>query len=455
MTHKLELRNVSYQYPDSHINALSHFNLAVNQGEFIIVRGDSGSGKTTLLKCACGLVPQYTGGVFSGSVLVNGLDTLKHPVEEIASDVGMVFQDPENQLACMDVENEIAFGLENKRLSRAEIGKRILNAASDVGVTHLLNRKTNELSSGEKQKVILAAILAMKPGVLLLDEPFSQLDRESVEHLTNLLFKINARDKTTIIMVEHTFTAFEKVDRVVYIGRKPSSHSTSKPALSTVAGDVVIRVSNLSYSYTGNSVLHGLNLVIRRGEFIAVAGPNGSGKTTLLKHFNGLLLPRRGDVFINAVNTKKTTVEELASKVGFLSQNPGDYLFSDTVEDELQATLRNLGKKGDVVETLRKFGLYELRHQYPRDLSGGERQRVALASILVAKPEILVLDEPTRGSDASSKSNLIEALSRLQSSGTTIIISTHDPELASQANSRVTLMEGRIASDTHPHKTER
>lgn len=449
----IEFKDVSYRYPDSDRFVISKFNLKVSEREFVLIRGPSGSGKTTLLKCVSGLVPNYTGGVFKGSVCVNGLDTLKNPVEEIALTVGIVFQDPENQITCTKVENEIAFGLENMRMSKKKIGDKIREIAGEVGVGHLLERKVNELSSGEKQKVVLASILAMGPKVLLLDEPSSQLDPESAEKLNSVLFKLKQEKNLTIMLVEHNLTELKKVDRILNLGSSetqpvveyhPNKHRKK-------AGSVVVKVSHLDYCYQHQKVLNNINLEVNEGEVVSIIGPNGAGKTTLVKHFNGLLKPKTGEVFVNNTNTKNLSVEELASTIGFLSQNPNDYLFCDTVTDELNFTLKNLGIIGNVDETLRDFGLYGYRDRYPRDLSGGERQRVALASILVAQPKIVVLDEPTRGIDMKSKKKLLEILTNMRSLGRTIILATHDMELASNSDRVIVMDKGKIVTDYKNH----
>ncbi|MBM3308708.1 MAG: ABC transporter ATP-binding protein [Candidatus Altiarchaeales archaeon] len=446
----VEFKKVSYKYPDARKNALSNFNLKVNKGEFILVRGPSGSGKTTFLKCINGLVPHYSGGVFQGRVFVNGLDTIKNSIEGISQSVGFIFQDPENQIICSTVEGEIAFGLENKKTPRGQIGRKMAKIAKELEMQPLLKRQISELSSGEKQKVILASVLALEPEILLLDEPSSQLHPESAEKLNAILSKLNKEKNITVILVDHNFNPagkLKKVDRVINLGQQDKACIHAKPKKVKKTGKVVVRIYNLHYSYAGKKALDGINLKIREGEFVSIIGPNGSGKTTLLKHFNGLLKPSRGDVFIHGVNTRTAIVEELAKTVGFLSQNPNDYLFCDTVEDEVKFTLKNLGLGGDVDGMLVSLSLKEHKHCYPRDLSGGERQRVALASVLIANPKIIVLDEPTRGIDFKSKKKMVEILQSMKSEGKTIVIATHDMDLASHSD-RIILMEnGRITKN--------
>jgi energy-coupling factor transport system ATP-binding protein len=310
-----------------------------------------------------------------------------------------------------------------------------------------MERKTNELSSGEKQKIILASILAMEPRILLLDEPSSQLDPENTKKLNDLLFYLSRKNKTTILLVEHDLNKTKKFDRIIDLKEVQTEPVLKNKKPSVKLGKIILKTENLCYDYGARPALHGINLEVREGEFISIIGPNGSGKTTLLKHFNGLLKPKKGTVYVDGIDAKNKSVEELARKVGFLSQNPNDYLFSDTVADELNFTLRNFGIKGDVDQTLKEFNLYEHKNHYPRDLSGGERQRVALASILVAKPGIVVLDEPTRGIDLNSRIELTNMLYTLQSKGTAILVATHDLKLAANSQRVIKLEEGRVIKD--------
>ncbi|MDD5111163.1 MAG: ABC transporter ATP-binding protein [Candidatus Altiarchaeota archaeon] len=442
----IEFKGVSYRHPDARENALYRMNSSIPEGSFVLVQGPSGSGKTTFLKCINGLIPHYGGGVYGGNVTVNGRDTLKSNVEDISSDVGTVFQDPENQIVCTGVESEIAFGLENMRLSQKEIEERIKWIANELSISNLLGRKTSMLSAGEKQKIVTAAVIAMKPKILLLDEPCSQLDQESVRRLNELLLKLNKKDRTTIVLVEHNYKMPENAGMAINMGGAPAQNAKIPPKnRAGKTGRAVVRISNLSYSISGKKILDGINLSVHEGEHISITGPNGSGKTTLLKHLNGLLKPGAGDVTVYGMNTRETDVERLAATVGLLSQNPDDCLFCESVEGELSFTLANLGKKGGIDGTLRDFSLSEYKGRYPRDLSGGERQRVALASIMVASPKIIALDEPTRGIDPESRSRLLTVLDRLKQQGSTIIIATHDADLAERADRTIRLSEGRIA----------
>ena len=452
MASLVEFKDVTYYYPEAEKPALSSLNLTINEGEFVLIKGSSGCGKSTLLRCINGLVPHYSGGTFQGKVVVNGFNPLDYPVEEMSKHVGLLFQDPENQISCTRVVNEIAFGLENVNLLSEKIGERISEIASQLGIRHLLERKTNEISSGEKQKIVLASLLAMEPKILLLDEPSSQLDPESTVKLNKILFDLNEQNKTTIVLVEHDFTETHKVDKIIDLGKAELPVNEKSRKQPGKRSDVILKASHIDFSYGKKKVLGDITLQVNSGEFVSIIGANGSGKTTLLKHFNGLLKPERGSILIDNQETRNIHVEELARTVGFLSQNPNDYLFCDTVADELNFTLRNLDIDGDVDSTLEKFDLIEHKNSYPRDLSGGERQRVALASILIAKPKIVVLDEPTRGIDSSSKKKLLEIFNWMKLNGKTIVVATHNMDLASHSDRVILLDKGKIIKDDVPER---
>jgi energy-coupling factor transporter ATP-binding protein EcfA2 len=210
----VEIRNLTFKYANSDKPSLYDINLSINKGEFFLITGPTGCGKTTLCKCLNGLIPNSYHGDFSGEVIVDGLSTKEHPVYELAQHVGLVFQDPENELFCTSVEKEIAFGPENLGLPRDEIRKRVEEAMAMVGISHLRERSPYELSGGEQQKVAIAAILAMKPKILVLDEPTSNLDSLSAYSILNLLLNLKKEYEMTIILVEHRLEIVAKmVDR--------------------------------------------------------------------------------------------------------------------------------------------------------------------------------------------------------------------------------------------------
>jgi len=510
----IRIRDLTFHYGDASKPALQDVNLEVEDGEFVLVTGPSGCGKSSLCRCLNGLIPHFYGGKIAGGLEVQGLDVMKHTTKELATRVGMVFQDPENQLVAMDVEREIAFGLENLAFPKGVIAKRMEESLDTLGISGLRYRQVHELSDGEKQKVIIASVLALHPDVLVLDEPTSELDPKSAEEVLSVVQRLNDELGITVILVEHRLDrVVHLVDRMIVLdegrivadgnpravlsncdiaslgagvppivrivqrlrgngvnvdgipltvkeGRsmlKEVFREAGGSELSQVEsahGKPVIEIDKLWHTYPeGPTALKNVSLRICQGEFVAIMGRNASGKTTLVKHINGLLKPTKGKVRVTGIDTQRATIAELARKVGFIFQNPNDHIFADTVEEEIVFILKNLGFDGAEIavrvdETLEMFGLREYRKQYPRSLSGGERQRVAVASVLVARPEVLILDEPTRGMEYRLKSELMRFLDGYSEKGNTVVLVTHDVETVAEYADRVILLsEGRVVVD--------
>lgn len=504
----IRLREFSFSYNGADRPALNRITLTIKDGQFVLITGASGGGKSTLCRVFNGLVPHFYGGRISGQAEVQGLDILATPPKELATKVGMVFQDPENQLVTTDVEREIAFGLENLGYPKNLIARRIEEALDTAGIANLRFARNNELSGGEKQKVAIASVLALHPEILVLDEPTSELDPQSAEEVLRLLERLNDELGLTVILIEQRLDrVVHLVDRLLVMGggqiiadgtpREVTGGDTEglgiglppvirlmrklqgkelalnglpltvkdarlqlQKALKGVktaefAGGVeragtVLNVDKLWFSYGERAVLRNINLDIERGGFIGIMGRNASGKTTLVKQFNGLLRPTRGKVRLEGVDTRQNTVAELSRRVGYVFQNPNDHLFADSVEDEIAFSLRNRGAEEAeitkaVAEMLNEFELTRYRKSYPRNLSGGEKQRVALASVLAGQPEIIVLDEPTRGMDYVLKKKLIDYLDDYRRRGNTVIMVSHDVETIAECAQRVVLLsEGRV-----------
>lgn len=510
----IRLDNLSFTYNDSDKPALRDIDLRIDDGEFVLITGPSGGGKSTLCRCLNGLVPHFYGGLISGVVEVQGMDVRQHSTKELATKVGMVFQDPENQLVATDIEREIAFGLENLGFSRELMARRIEEVLDTVGIAALRFRRLDELSGGEKQKVVIASVLAIHPEVLVLDEPTSELDPKGAEEVMSLLERLNDELGITVILTEHRLDrVIHLVDRLIIIhegevlddgnprrvldnnqieaagiGIPPvirlvqrlRSHglNVNELPLTVKEGRIIlnntiqatkaltfadtkkadsnpiIRINKLWFTYPNKvTALSNVSLDIGEGEFVAIMGRNASGKTTLVKHLNGLLLPTKGKVEVNGIDTRDSSVAQLSLTVGYVFQNPNDHLFADTVDEEIAFALKNQGiDHSEIVsavdQILAKFGLNQYRHYYPRYLSGGEKQRVALASVLVTQPKIIVLDEPTRGMEYWLKKQLMDFLNEYRKQGNTIILVTHDVETVTEYADRVILFsEGRVVVD--------
>jgi len=515
MAKAIEIRDLVYRYPNTPNPILEDINLDINYGEFILITGPSGGGKSTLCRILTGLIPHVYGGELKGSIYVDGKDIMGEGIESIIGRVGVVFQNPENQIVNMIVEEEIAFGLENLGLDPNVIDERIREVSNFLSIEHLLDRSTVTLSGGEAQKVVLASILALKPKILLLDEPLAHLDPVSEMNLIQLLRRLHETLETTIVVFEHRLSEIIKyVDRVIILNKriiddgKPREvllklfHSGLEiPPISEVAikiginplplsveealpqirnmingvsmrsnihnehngvqhkdRDYVIDIRNLWYTYpNGRTVLRNINIKVERGAFVALIGANGAGKTTLIKHLNGLLKPTRGDVIVCGKNTKEYNVAELSKYVGIVFQNPLHQFFSDTVLEEaaFAAKLRGMEDAYErAQELLERFGLIHLLNKSPYEISVGEQRRLAIISILVYEPPIIVLDEPTAGIDYRLKMELLNIINTLLKMGKTVIISSHDIEFLAKAkpDKIVVIDRGQIVAEGSPRK---
>jgi len=508
----IEFSHLTYSYPGTEATILQDLSLDVVEGEFLLVMGPSGAGKSTLLRCLNGLVPHFYGGTLSGTIRVDGRDPVALGPRGMADIVGFVLQDPEAQFVVDRVEDELAFALENQGLSPIVMRKRVEEALDQINIAHLRHRSVSTLSGGERQRVAIAAVMTLQPRVLVLDEPTSQLDPQAAEEVLDTLVKLNQDLGLTIILSEHRLErVVQYVDRILYLsgnGQPPILDEPRKvldrveltPPLITLAKalgwspipltikegrrfarkashrqpparraadrapaspganpnpPLSISVKELGFSYNGHPALSNLSLDVRQGEFVALMGRNGAGKTTLLKQLVGLLRPDQGQVQIMApasgmaMDTRQASVEEIIKYVGYVPQNPNALLFNDTVSQELDFTQRGHGlPPGNHNALLDTLGLSEHANHYPRDLSVGERQRVALASILVAEPQVLLLDEPTRGLDYQQKDALVAFLQHERARGRTIIMATHDVELVANCADRVILLgDGQVIVD--------
>jgi energy-coupling factor transport system ATP-binding protein len=420
---------LEFTYPGSEAPALSDISLRLEQGEVVALLGPSGSGKSTLLRALAALVPHFHGGRFAGCVRVDGRDTRRSRPSALAGTTAAVFQDPEDQVVMALVRNEVAFGLENLGVPSEEIWPRAEEALDAVGALHLAERRTAELSGGELQRVCLASALALRPRLLLLDEPTSQLDPEAAERFLDHVSRLGG---TTVLSEQRTGRALSLADRVVFMegGRiladavrddglawlEEHRARYLPPALAAEGapsrGETVCTLSGVSFAYrAGEDVLGGVSLEVRHGEIVALEGPNGSGKTTLAKIAAGLLRPDSGAV-------------ELSGRAGYLSQDPGRYLVRDRVLDEVGLAVG--GDDGRARAALDRVGLAWAADRHPRDLSSGERERLGLAAVAVAEPDLLVLDEPTRGIDPDRKAAIAEWLGEYAAAGRGVLVATHD-----------------------------
>ena len=506
----IQLSHVTYTYPDQITPALADFSTTIQPGEFVLVVGPSGAGKSTFLRSLNGLVPHFYGGRWAGRAEVFGRDPVALAPRGMADLVGFVFQDPEAQFVVDTVEDELAFAMENFALPPTTMRKRVEEVLDQMGIAGLRTRRISTLSGGEKQRVAIASVLALQPEVLVLDEPTSQLDPQAAEEVLLAVRHLNEDLGLTVILSEHRLErVIQYADRVLFLpalaalpmsdapravaallpqvpplielGRTlgwqplpltikegrgfarrltdrlgPGSRGTEVTAEAVLPPPLrpsapLLSVRNLHYAYDGRAALRGVNLEVMPGEFIVLMGRNGSGKSTLLRQIVGLLKPGEGQVTVNGLDTRKVDVDAIIQTVGYVPQHPGSLLFSDTLAAELAFTRKGHRLPPDPDTDRRlldRLGLGALAGRNPRDLSGGEQQRAALASILAGDPQIILLDEPTRGLDYAQKRSLADLLLALKAEGRTIIMATHDVELAAACADRVALMaEGQIIVD--------
>jgi len=436
----LVVENLTFRYRSREEVAIKNINLRVETPQVVLIAGVSGCGKTTLARCINGLIPRSYKGELHGSVFLYGQDIKDMPLAHISQMVGTVLQDPERQILGSFVSNEVAFGLENLGLKREEIRQRVDEALTRLKIKHLKDRQTHYLSGGEKQKVALAGVLAMRPSILLLDEPLASLDPASAQEALELIRRL-ANEGMTVLMVEHRVedvlrinperVLFMKEGEIRYDGQadrlseKVDYREVKLPAkmiielaandppppeqkpLPSAKGEPtpLVQFKDVAFGYdSGPEVLHSINLDINTGDVIAVLGPNGAGKTTLVKHAIGLLKPKRGQVLVKGIDTRQLSVAEIAVTVGYVFQSPSHMLFAPTVNDELAFGPTNLKHdpeqiRKEVQEAVEIVNLVGFEQTPPLSMSFGQQKRVSIAAILAMQSRILVMDEPTAGQD--------------------------------------------------------
>ncbi len=499
----VEIRDLSFSYPECTEKALDNVSLSIEQGEFFVLCGASGSGKSTLLRqLKTDLAPN---GIRSGEIMFKGLplDALQRRAQ--SEKIGFVGQSPENQIATDKVWHELAFGLESLGYSTAEIRGRTAEMAAFFGIEKWFHKSVTELSGGQKQLLNLASVMTLHPDVLILDEPTSQLDPIAASEFLNVLKKINAELGITVILTEHrleealpmaTRTAVMETGKIICTGTPKEVGGMLKamenkmflamPApmriwaavksdlecpvtaaegkkwfnefaeknpvfelptkrIAQCSDETAVDISEAWFRYTKNGadIIRGLDLKVRKGEFLAILGGNGAGKTTTLKLISGLKKPYRGEVTVNG-------------KTVSLPQNPQTLFVKKTVREDLLKMTKELPKEirhNRFAYVTALCRLETLLDRHPYDLSGGEQQRTALAKILMTDAEILLLDEPTKGFDAEFKQLFGDILGTLLKRGTTIIMVSHDIEFCAEYSQRCAMFfDGSIATEGTPEK---
>ncbi len=518
----IEIKDLNFTYRGGERKAVDSVYLSQAKGELIVIMGNTGAGKSSLVRCLNRIIPNFFKGDFAGEVKILDTDIAREKVTRMADKVGMVFQDFETQLFSTSTTLEVAFGPENLGVNREEIKGRIGDSLEKIRLTGYEDREPSSLSGGEKQRLAIASILAIRPRIMVLDEPTTDLDPIGKQEIFQVLK--NLREKgLTVVMVEHETEEIGEADRIIIIregriiaegksidilsrvniledngirppqlvklfsglnipcptwplkvnqafsalrsnNRTPSDNkyfilNQRDEEKKKTYGREIIKVENLVHTYpTGQQALTGVNLSIKEREFIAIIGQNGSGKTTLVKHLNGLLRPTRGKVYYENTDIGKEKVSSLGKQIGYVFQNPDHQIFSPTVREEIAFGPRNYGFSAEqinskVEQALKVVGLEGYQDKDPFLLTKGERQRVAIASVIVSEPRVIILDEPTTGLDYNEQVRVMELITDLNNQGHSLIIITHSMwVVAEYAHRVVVLSEGKILADDTTRK---
>jgi energy-coupling factor transport system ATP-binding protein len=517
----VEVRNLTFTYPDTAEPSINDLSLTIHTGELVILTGPSGCGKSTLCRHFNGIIPHLSAGVISsGTVVVKGMDVSQTPVHEMATTVGMVHQNPDSQLVCLEVRDELAFGPENIGLSHDEIVSRITRVIDWIQLQKIADLLTFQCSGGQKQRVALGSSLTLLPDLLVLDEPTTDLDPVGTQDVVKTICRIRDTLGLTFVIVEHGLDELLDVaDRLIVmergrimldgsptellthhydemerIGLRIPQHIAISRRLALERGDQTgfplgkqdavrafagwtetfknpvilpvrqsehlttqdpsnmvpaVKVENVAFSYGGgHNVVEGINLQIMPGEFVAMVGANGCGKSTLARLLIGLLHPQNGKINILGMDTRKTPIGKLTMRAGYLFQNPDAQLFNTSVEAEVSFGMRvkrmaaeEISQRVDEVLTL--LGLQHYKDRHPFALSRGERQRLALATVLVTDPDLIILDEPTTGQDRIMLDGLIHLMRQwIERKCATVLMISHDMGLVCQHAERTIVMSG-------------
>ncbi len=482
----IQISNLTYTYEGSDKSALQELNLELYSGDFVIIAGPSGSGKSTLARCLAGFIPHEYPGTFQGSVNVLEQETKSHSIRDLARSISLIQQDPDNQLVTLNVRNEVAFGLENFQYPSEAIKPQIEWALKAVNGDNLRSRSTHTLSGGEKQKVVIASFVALQSPIVIFDEPTARLDPQTTNEVITTLQDLHKQGRT-ILVIEHRIKPFLALasrillmneGRISYDGRPdqlsalpttllnlgvalhPLSYSEVVPSGAPHEQDL-LKIRNLTFTYprieeqsTPRPALQNLTFSLHPGEIVALMGANGSGKSTLLLQLMGLLTPDSGTIHLNQQNIHEQPVSQLARSIGLIFQNPLHQLFASTVKEEVLLASKHLGipepneAELQAEKVLDAFGLLPYQDQSPYTLSLGEQRRLTIASILLHKPQVLLLDEPFIGQDYHNVHRLMTIVHEEASQGSAILLATHDAAITETYCTRLLfLYDGRLLID--------
>lgn len=508
----ISFNQFTFQYDAQAEATLKDISFDIAKGEKVLILGPSGSGKSTLAQCLNGIIPNIHKGQAQGQVRIDGQDIFKQSIYDKSQLVSTVLQDPDGQFIGLTVAEDLAFALENDCADQSEMKDKVALWAERLDLISLLNHRPQDLSGGQKQRVSLAGVLIDESPILLFDEPLANLDPKSGQETIDLIDKIHKEVGATTIIIEHRLedVLYRPVDRILLVNdgellfngspdellsstlllengiREPlyvtvlrqlgfDTRSTQNLSqldaldLSDLAlpdrvlkdkkdssSDSILKVEGLSVSYGDNpAIIEDLSFSLKKGERLAIVGKNGAGKSTLAKALCGFV-PSQGKLTYKGQDISQDSIAGRSERIGFVLQNPNQMISQTMIFDEVALGLRLRGIEEAEVEervheVLKTCGLYSFRKWPISALSFGQKKRVTIASILVLKPEIIILDEPTAGQDYKTYTDIMNFLDSLQKQGHTIVMITHDMQLMLEYSDRcLVVVEGKIIADDNP-----
>ena len=473
----IKLNDVSYQYNGAAVQAIRHISLSVKKGELVVITGKSGCGKTTLFRCMNGLCPHFYEGEITGSLTLNGNALLSMRICDISNIAASVFQNPESQFFTTDVLSDLVYPCENYGIQKEEIERRLKYVTELLSLKPLLNKKLSELSGGGKQKAAIASVLMLDTKIVLMDEPSSNLDYQSVEQLTQMLVQLKSKGYTILIIEHRLHYLAELCDRLIIVENGSIVREYKEDALHNVSNDVFHKQQLRALHLFGNTltavptpqpqtkgeplatlhdihfayhksaeVLKGIDLLIYPGDKVALIGKNGCGKTTLGKILCGLQKEQHGSLLFNGDVFPARVRSKTA---GYVMQNVDFQLFGCSVYDDLLLGNESMPDRENRIQSvLTKIGLAELQEQHPTTLSMGQKQRLVVAASFLQNKRLTIFDEPTSGLDYGSMKNVCTLIDSITGTSNASIIITHDYEFILNTCNRVVLLEdGRIKED--------
>ena len=450
----IEFQNVDFQYESGSGNQGIHdINLKIESGQVVVLCGESGCGKTTLTRLVNGLIPHYYEGTLKGDVLIDGMNISEQPLYAATPKVGSVFQNPRSQFFTVDTDSELAFASENMGIEKQEILQSVVDTVEEFKISSLMNRSIFALSGGEKQKIACASVSAHSPEVMVLDEPSSNLDMASIQDLSVIIARWKAEGKTILAAEHRLYYLMHLVDRVIYMRdgfiekdmtaaefRKLSREQVSELGLRSLdcvkfsdmqkppLNPAKWKLTNFDFAYKKQRVLYIPELEIPKNAVIGVLGNNGAGKSTFSRCLCGLERKCKG-------HCDSMGYKDLLKESYMVMQDVNHQLFTESVLDEIALSMERK-KKNDtewkIEQVLSGLNLGKVKDRHPLSLSGGQKQRVAIGSAIASNKKILIFDEPTSGLDYRHMLEVAESLKKLCSSGKTVFVITHDPELVSR-----------------------